>query len=168
MTITHRKRQPQPPEEIQSRSTSLRLFPPLTPDYSRDGAWSPDRMRQLSLRSHPLCQNQVCGFCLRARRRRRHLSLVFLQWKRIREAQTQSSIPRRGMNPISAHCSQPSHLRSQELHSYPILTEDWGADEYVTLVILTYIYLSLSLSDKGIIVTRRRFPAGLGKLAGHR
>jgi len=102
MTITHRKRQPQPPEEIQSPPSFFSpISTPNSPCNSRDGAWSPDRVRQLSLRSHPLRQNQVRRSRVRARRRRGHLPFMFLQWTGIRQAQARPPISRGGMSSTS-------------------------------------------------------------------
>ena len=61
--------------------------------------------------------------------------------------------------PHQSTLPQPSHVRSQELHSYPILTEDWGADEYVTLVIVTYIHSILIALQQGNCCCSRASPS---------
>ena len=141
MTITHRKRQPQPPEEIQSIPFHFPRLSPANPKTALIAVTEPGLQiecdscrRDLTHSVRIKCADPVCApgdgvdicpscFCSGrefARHRRDHQYRVVV-WNRL--------LP--PLNP-------PTHLRSQELHSYPILTEDWGADEYVALVILTY------------------------------
>ena len=69
-----------------------------------------------------ICPPCFCSGKEFARHRRDHPYRVVVR--------TPPSLPRH--NPLIATVPQ-------ELHSYPILTEDWGADEYVTLIVVTYI-----------------------------
>ena len=147
MTVTNRKRALHA-EEVSSAWSILPArsprpsFPPfLTPFELRKLTLFPlasnqrtrrtDRVRRMFSRSHAFHSDQVCRPCVYCRRWCRSLSELFLQWQGVWQAQTRSRIQGRGeqglLTPTRHMRLTPRYMK--ELHSYPIFSEDWGADE---------------------------------------
>lgn len=92
-----------------------------------------DPMRLVHVRPHAFCPSQMCRSCVRTRRWSGHLSCVFLCRKRVCKAQTRPPISCHRKLECCPSTTQTDFVFSQELHSYPIFSDDWGADEYVIL-----------------------------------